>query len=240
MPRFFVSDLSGDTAHVTGPDALHLAKVHRAKQGELFTLCDGKGTDYTCEAQSVASDCVMFRVISSCPSASEPTVAITLYQALPKGDKLDFICEKAVELGVTRIVPVLTHRCVSRPDGKSFENKRVRYNRICFEAAKQSGRGIIPEVSPLLMFEEAVKEMAEADLPLLFYEKSEQPLKTLLSRPFYTGAVMVGSEGGFEESEVEAARKAGIFSASLGPRILRCETAPLAVLSAILYETDNF
>lgn len=240
MPRFFVNDIGGDAARITGPDALHLAKVHRAKPGDIFTLCDAKGTDYTCEVQSVAADCVMFRVISACPSASEPTVAVTLYQALPKGDKFDFICEKAVELGVTRIVPVLTHRCVSRPDKKSFENKRVRYNRICFEASKQSGRGIIPEVSFLLTFEEAVKEMVEADLPLLFYEKSSQPLKSLLCRTFQTVAAMVGSEGGFEESEVEAAGQAGILSASLGPRILRCETAPLAVLSAILYETDNF
>lgn len=93
MPRFFVNDLGGDTARITGPDALHLAKVHRAKQGELFTLCDGKGTDYIHETQSVASDCVVFRVISSSPSASEPTVAVT-YQALPKGDKFDFICEE--------------------------------------------------------------------------------------------------------------------------------------------------
>lgn len=239
MPRFFLRHSPGQTVTITGADALHMGRSLRMAVGDPLTLCGPDGTEYQCIIDNMDAGSVTASVLSSAPSRAEPSVGLRLYQALPKGDKMELIIQKAVELGAEEITPVLTRRCVSRPDKSSMEKKLLRYQKISEEAAKQSGRGRIPRVSPLLSFEEAVKELSALPLSLLFYEKGGEPLSGLLSRPASCIGLMVGAEGGFDPEEVRLAAGAGLRTATLGPRILRCETAPLCALSVILYATGN-
>jgi 16S rRNA (uracil1498-N3)-methyltransferase len=235
MPRFFLPEISGGYAVLTGEDARHITKSLRMRTGEEIILCDGRGTDFHGRV-SVLGEEVGVEILSSGPSRSEPAARLTLYQALPKADKLDFIVQKAVELGVSEIVPVLTSRCVSRPDGKAMEKKRERLAKTALEAAKQSGRGIIPEVAPLADFSGALACMKQAGLAILCYERAELPLREALrGKAPASVAVMIGSEGGFSREEAAGAEALGIPAVSLGSRILRCETAPVCALSAILY-----
>lgn len=236
MPRFFVESLAGDPIVIEGGDARHIALSLRMKQGEELILCDGKGTEAVCAVASLCPESVVLDVKERRASETEPKTRVTLYQALPKADKMEYIVQKAVELGVYRIVPVLTSRCISRPDEKTAAKKRERLCKIAAEAAKQSGRGIIPEVDGVLTFKNAVKEMSTAGLPIFFFEHASLPLRKYMEK--YTGgdiAVMVGAEGGFSDEEAAFAEENGLLSASLGPRILRCETAPVAALAAIMY-----
>lgn len=236
MPRFFVESLAGDPIVIEGGDARHIALSLRMKQGEELILCDGKGTEAVCAVASLCPESVVLEVKERRASETEPKTRVTLYQALPKADKMEYIVQKAVELGVYRIVPVLTSRCISRPDEKTAAKKRERLCKIAAEAAKQSGRGIIPEVDGVLTFKNAVKEMSTAGLPIFFFEHASLPLRKYMEK--YTGgdiAVMVGAEGGFSDEEAAFAEENGLLSASLGPRILRCETAPVAALAAIMY-----
>lgn len=236
MPRFFVESLAGDPIVIEGGDARHIALSLRMKQGEELILCDGKGTEAVCAVASLCPESVVLDVKERRASETEPKTRVTLYQALPKADKMEYIVQKAVELGVYRIVPVLTSRCISRPDEKTAAKKRERLCKIAAEAAKQSGRGIIPEVDGVLTFKNAVKEMSTAGLPIFFFEHASLPLRKYMEK--YTGgdiAVMVGAEGGFSDEEAVFAEENGLLSASLGPRILRCETAPVAALAAIMY-----
>lgn len=239
MPRFFTENISGDTALITGPDARHIGRVLRMAVGENIVLCDLKGLDYHCQIESIQKDAVSCRILSTCPSVGEPDCQVTLYQAFPKGDKMDFIIQKAVELGVSRVVPVLTRRCVARPDPKAMTGKLARFSRIALEAAKQSGRGRIPQVGELVDFDSAVKMAASDPLSLFFYEGGGRPLSQLLSPQVKSLSLFVGSEGGFDPEEVELAAKAGLIPVTLGPRILRCETAPVCALSVIMYATGN-
>ena len=170
MPRFFVPEVSGDHILVTGGDARHISYSLRMATGDDITFCNS-GKDYFCKIESFSEEGVLCKIISSENSKSEPDVFLTLYQALPKGDKFETIIQKSIELGASRIVPVMTKRCVSRPDDKSFAKKLTRYNKIAEEAAKQSGRGIIPEITPIMDFDKAIKEASENDLPLICYER---------------------------------------------------------------------
>ena len=188
---------------------------------------------------AVEGDTLTLRVVERRPSRGELPCRVSLYQALPKGDKLELIVQKAVELGAAEIVPVLTRRCVSRPDSRAVEKKRERLQKIALEAAKQSGRGVVPQVAPLLDFPAALAEMARAACPLFFYEGGGEPLGKALSARPGSIALMVGPEGGFDPAEAQAARDAGLRVCTLGPRILRCETAPLYALSAIGYVYEN-
>lgn len=239
MPRFFTQTISREGGSITGDDAKHIAKVLRMKIGEELTVCDTKGYDYHCMIESLSDKEVTLKVLSAEESQSEPSVKVHLYQAMPKGDKLELIIQKAVELGVDSITPVMTRRCVSKPDAKSMAKKLERYNRIALEAAKQSGRGKIPQVKPLLDLNEALDEMAETSCPILFYENATAPAKEVIDQAGQEIAVLIGSEGGFDESEVVKAKEKGCQVLSLGNRILRCETAPLAALSLIMFETGN-
>lgn len=241
MPRFFTGEVFDNNACITGEDARHIALSLRMKPGDEVTVCDARGTDYQCVIRGVEPQCISLEIASKAPCAGEPSVAITLYQALPKGDKLEYIVQKAVELGVTRIVPVLTHRCVSRPDAKAMAKKLERYNRIALEAAKQCGRGRVPQVASLLDFSAALAEIKKAPLGIFFYENSDQSLKTAISNRVQSEvSILIGSEGGFEPGEAQAAIDCGLLSLSLGSRILRCETAPLAAITAILYEVGDY
>ena len=235
MPRFFLEDIAGEQAHIQGDDARHITKSLRMREGEELTLCDTKGTDYRCSIETLDYEEVTVRVLEHSPSRSEVSCRIRLYQALPKGEKLEFIVQKATELGADEIVPVVTARCISRPLMRSMEKKRERLQKIAYEAAKQSGRGKIPRILPMVSFSEALEGMKQAELPLLFYEESDNPLHTILQGEPASISLMVGSEGGFTAKEAEDAQQAGIHLASLGSRILRCETAPVCALSAILY-----
>lgn len=238
MPRFFTQNINGNTAIIEGDDAKHIQKSLRMKIGEEIELCDGQGFDYT-GVISEFSDVVDVKILSKQENKSEPSCDVTLFQALPKGDKFELIVQKAVELGVHKIVPVLTDRCVSRPDSKSFAKKLERYNKIALEAAKQSGRGVVPSVEDMVSFDTAIKMTSQFETALLFYEKGGNDLGSNLKSDTKSVAIFIGSEGGFEEKEVQKAENAGVLTTTLGKRILRCETAPLCALSAIMYITKN-
>lgn len=239
MPRFFVERIRGETLILTGENAAHIAKSLRMHPGEILTLSDANGIDCEGKILSVAPDTVMVEVLETRQNTSEPSVSVTLYQALPKVGKFETIVQKAVELGVTRIVPILTSRCVSRPDEKSMSKKLERYNKVALEAAKQSGRGMIPAVAPLETYEGILAKFPEYDRVVLFYEEGGEHLGKIVPASVQRAAVIIGSEGGFSKEEVEKAVSAGAVTATLGPRILRCETAPIAALSILMYHTGN-
>jgi 16S rRNA (uracil1498-N3)-methyltransferase len=243
MPRFFIAAAPlSDTVTLTGSDAHHLLRVLRMKSGDTLTLCDGAGTDYDCVLEAAAQDTALCRIRDKTPSAGEPDLAVSIYTALPKSDKMDLVVQKAVELGVMRIVPFLGARSIVRPDEKSMEKKRVRWQKIASEAACQCGRGRIPIVEPLFSFRQAVQDAARMEQALLFYECERQVhLKDVLAGQHPASvALMIGPEGGFAANEVKEAKENGLTSVSLGARILRCETAPLAALAAVMYESGNF
>lgn len=240
MPRFFTTDIDGNTARISGEDARHIAKSLRMRPGEEITLSDGAGFDYRCRLSAVSPDYTEAEILEKSPNKSEPRVKIRLYQALPKSGKLEFIVQKAVELGVSEIVPVLTRFCVSRPDHSAAAGKAARLQKIAEEAAKQSGRGIIPQVLPLCPFAEAIAGMKTFGRAILFYENAGLPLRGALVESPGSLAVMIGGEGGFSPEEAGLAGQNGIALASLGPRILRCETAGIAAISAILFALGEF
>ncbi len=244
MPRFFTQDITEAGGCITGEDAKHIAKVLRMKVGDELTVCDTKGRDYDCMIEEIGAGEVRLKVLSVAPSQSEPDVRVHLYQAMPKADKMETIIQKAVELGAASITPVMTRRCVSRPDAKSMDKKLVRYNRIALEAAKQCGRGVVPPVLPLLELPQALEQMQRTGCSILFYENATAPAKQVIAKARESGkeleiAVLIGAEGGFDEDEVALAREHGCHILSLGKRILRCETAPLAALTILMYETGN-
>lgn len=238
MPRFFTDDINQNTARITGDDAVHIGRSLRMRLGDEITLCSG-GTEYICKIRSISDKEVLCDVLSSQKTKAEPNIELTLFQAVPKLDKLEFIVQKATELGVCKIVPVLTERCVSRPDGKSFEKKRARLQKIAEGGAKQSGRGIIPQVTDIISIEQALKQMKECDLSLICYEKGGKRLCGDMFADKKTVALMIGSEGGFSESEVKLCKEHGALPIWLGERILRCETAPIAAVSIIMHLTEN-
>lgn len=240
MPRFFISGQPENgllTLH--GEDAHHAGRVLRLRPGEAVTLCDGAGTDYDCVIETVEKEAVACRVQCSHPAETEPRQRFTLCMALPKGDKMDFIVQKAVELGVHEIIPYVSKNCISRPD--KTEKKVDRWRRIALEAAKQCGRGCLPQVEAVVTVEQAVERAAQCETALFLYENErETGLHDALSGGVgETVSLMIGPEGGFAPEEVALAAQAGLRSVSLGTRILRCETAPIAALAAVLYAGGN-
>jgi 16S rRNA (uracil1498-N3)-methyltransferase len=240
MPKFFCSERIDDRFVIRGEDAKHIGRVLRMKSGDSLCIGGNDGYDYQTEIESIQDQEIILSIVGRELNQSEPGVQITLYQALPKGDKFDFIVQKAVELGVHTIVPVLSKRCVSRPDEKAVRKKIDRWQKIAEQAAKQSGRGMIPKVSQMLAFEDAVREMTDQhENALLCYEGGGKRLNELVSSGVQTIGLMIGSEGGFEPEEVEYAQKEGVQIATLGKLILRCETAPITALSILLHITQN-
>lgn len=213
-----------------------MTKSLRLAIGDKITLCDGKGWDYQGIIESLGEQ-VVIQIISKEETKSEPVASITLFQALPKGDKMEYIIQKSVELGVHEIVPVLTSRCISRPDPKSMKKKVERYNKIALEAAKQSGRGMIPKVSQLLTLEQAVERLSQKNI--VFYENGGKRLQELVDGQTLDLGVFVGSEGGFSMEEIEFLGRYQVLPATLGQRILRCETAPICGLSVIFSLTGD-
>ncbi len=242
MPRFFIqAKPEAGMLSIEGEDACHIARVLRMKPGDSVTLCDSAGMDYGCVVEKASPELVRCRVLEETVSAGEPDTEVTLYMALPKADKFEFIVQKAVELGVSRVVPFLSARCVSRPDEKSLRRKAGRWRKIAEEAAKQCGRGRVPEVADAVPFREAVAQASQAKTALFFYEcERETPLRGAIGgRRLTTVSLMVGPEGGFALEEAGQAQAGGLTSVSLGKRILRCETAPLAALAVVMYESGN-
>lgn len=241
MVRFFVSaeDLEKEDVSLTGENAQH-AKVLRLKPGETVLLCDGEGREAVCKVAS--TDGWLLRAMERRESQSEAAVKVSVYMALPKADKLEHVIQKATELGAYEIVTFPSARCVSRPDEKSLKKKLERWEKIAASAAEQSGRGRIPKVLVLGSFSEALTRAAQADKALMFYEHEEAlTLKMALSSGGYsTVSLLTGPEGGLEEAEVTQAREAGLQVCTLGKRILRCETAPLCALSAVMYDAGEF
>ena len=237
-PRFF-GQSDGERAFITGEDAKHLSTVLRMKTGELVVLCDNNGTDSLCRICLCQKETVELEVLESRKNDAEPSVEMTLFQCLPKSDKMDFIVQKATELGAVNIVPVLSKRCVSRPDEKSALKKTQRWQKIAEEAAKQSGRGRIPEISPLTDFRKAVEEYSGKGTGILFYECGGKQISQLVTDKTAKIGIFIGSEGGFEPEEAAFAEERGIVLATLGKRILRCETAPVAALAVLMNLTGN-
>ena len=237
MPRFFIDGTADGRAYIAGADALHIAKALRMRPGEALTLCDGKGTDFEGVLETVTDRQVTVRITASRPSQAEPTLAVTLYQGLPKGDKMDWIVQKAVELGVTAVVPVATRRSVARLEGKA-DKKQERWLRIAAEAAGQCGRGMLPSVERPLSWSQALSCLS-GEPALVFYEGGGRPLRELVTPSTRRLSVFVGPEGGFDPEEIDAIRRQGGGVATLGPRILRCETAPLAALTLLMHLSGN-
>ena len=240
MPRFFVPAplAAGETTVLTGADARHLTGALRAAVGDPVTLCDGVGTEYACTIVAIDREAATLRVDAAEPNATEPSLAVTLYMGLPKGDKLEWIIQKAVELGVTAIVPVVTARSIARVEGKDAPKKQQRWQRIAAEAAGQCGRGIIPAVAAPLSWKAALSRLATENT-LLCYEGGGSPIGETVSPADTALSLVVGPEGGFAPDEVAAVTALGGRVVTMGPRILRCETAPLAALAVLMERSGN-
>ena len=243
MARFFVaaSNIFGGIAYLNGEDLDHI-KALRIRDGEMFTVCDGEGTDYSCVLSKVDRDTAEVQILDKAPSKGEPSVDCTIYMAYAKGDKIEHVVQKAVEIGASKIVLFPSKRCVSRPEGSAIAKKTARYLKIAEEAAKQSGRGRIPEVTNVPSYKAAIEMAVSADMPLFCYEdEKELSIRTCLeSNPqMKTVSIVTGPEGGFEKEEADMAIEMGMKCVTMGTRILRCETAPLTALSAVMYATGN-
>lgn len=240
MSKFFVErENIGDTKiTIVGEDVLHIKRVLRMKPGDEIKLCDSAGIDYAAVIEEIG-DTIICRICKSTKSETEPPVKVTLFQGIPKAAKMDYIIQKTVELGICGIVPCALNRCVSKIDG---DRKIARWQKIAEEAAKQSGRGIIPTVHAPVSLLEAVEMMKADDLSFVPYECEEKnSLKKILTgtQNIKTAAFMVGPEGGFDKSEIDILSRNGIVPISLGKRILRTETAGEAVLAMLMYEIGD-
>lgn len=241
MVWFFTNEeISTDKYIIQGKDAEHISKSLRMKKGEKITLVTPDKIQHNCVIENTEPALVSVNVAETKDCENEPDVEITLYQALPKGDKMEYIVQKSVELGVTKIVPVISARCISRPDEQSLAKKQARWQKIAKEAAQQSRRGIVPVVENAVSFKNACELSKANDLNIIFYECGGERVKKLIKDKPHTIGIFIGSEGGFEKAEVDMVSKNGGGVATLGKRILRAETAPLAALSIIMYETENF
>lgn len=240
MPRFFVSPeaISDGAISIVGDNARHIARSLRMAVGDSVTVCDGSGAEYHCILARIRDEECTAEVQEITPSRAEPPARITLYMAYPKGDKLETVVQKSVELGASSIVPFESERCIKRPAPEKAEKQTARLSRIAEEAAKQCGRAFLPTVERPISLSALLSRIPSHSLVLFCYEREEahtirHTLESLAAIPTDI-AVIVGAEGGFSEKEAEAITAAGAACVTLGPRILRCETAPdyaLAVIS---------
>ncbi|MGX8692532.1 MAG: RsmE family RNA methyltransferase [Clostridia bacterium] len=241
MPRFFIAgtNLAGGIAVLRGRDAEHV-RVLRLRPGEELTICDGEGTDYKCRLVSSDKEQAEAEVLEVRRCPAEPSVAVTVLCSLPKGDKTDYIIQKCVEAGASEISFFISGRCIAHPANP--EKKLERWQRIAEEAAKQSGRGIIPKIGFAGDLAGALDVAVKKDLGLFLYETGErEALDAVLeaNKEIKTAALMTGPEGGFEAFEAKLAKIAGLHVCSMGERILRCETAPVVAVTALMYATGN-
>lgn len=245
MPRFFVtpSQVQNGEIVIQGNDVNHIKNVLRMRPGDELSISDGAGMDYFCTIRSIERDEVCLNVENSWKSYVELPVKLYLFQGLPKGDKMELIIQKAVELGVYEIIPVRTKRVIVKLDEKKETKKIARWQQIAESGAKQSGRGIIPEVKPVMSFKDAIDYAKNLEGVLIPYEKAEGMNKT---REIIKGlkgkksvGIFIGPEGGFDAQEIEEAMASGVQPVTLGHRILRTETAGLTMLSILMFEFEE-
>ena len=247
MQRFFVEphqiDEVAHQIHIVGTDVNHISNVLRMKQGEEVWISDGGKKEYRCAIENFSPDEVLLHIIYAQEPDYELPSRIYLFQGLPKADKMELIIQKAVELGAYEIIPVETKRCVVKLDGKKAAKKVDRWQQIAESAAKQSKRMLIPNVHEVISFKEALKYAQSIDIRLIPYElaKGMQETKEILAdiKPGQSIGIFIGPEGGFEEKEVETAIEEGAKPITLGRRILRTETAGLAILSVLMFQLEN-
>ncbi|MDR0905630.1 MAG: 16S rRNA (uracil(1498)-N(3))-methyltransferase [Oscillospiraceae bacterium] len=241
MPRFFVNKSDITATEILLYDTAHI-KALRLRAGDEFTVCDGCGTDYAVRLIESGGNAARAEILSASPSETEPSVALTVFLAFSKGERAEFAIQKCTELGASAFFLFPSERVVALPDKKSLANKLTRLNAVAKSAAEQSGRGIIPAVSACDSFESAAAAANAADLPLFFYENEQ---KQTLRDTFAAGpapksvSIMTGAEGGFSPAEAAFAAESGLRPVTLGPRILRCDTAPIAAAAAVMYITNN-
>lgn len=244
MPKFFVlpEGFHQDFVKISGLDAKHIIKVLRKSPGDDIIVCDGCGFDYHTIIQEVCGQEILLKIMDKQVNQCEPEVKVTLYQCVPKGSKMDEVVQKCTELGVSAIVPFISTRTVVKDDKEGFAKKTVRWQKTVDESVKQCMRGMIPTVSPVLSFEEMLCRAEQHTLCLMPYENCRTTdLKSALQgkEDCLDVGIIIGSEGGFEESEVEQAKSKGILPVTLGRRILRTETAGAAVLGCVMYQLDQ-
>lgn len=245
MYQFFVDpdQIEGNRITIMGKDVNHIKNVLRMKVGEeLAVVCSGQEREYRCGIREFLEDRIELELRFIREDAMELPCRVYLFQGLPKGDKMELIIQKCVELGVHEIIPVRTKRAVVKLDEKKAAQKQVRWQGIAEAAAKQSRRGVIPQIHEVLSFEQALSYAGDMDVRMIPYELAdgEGSVKKLISgiRDGQSVAVFIGPEGGFAKEEIEAAAAQGIGAVSLGRRILRTETAGMAVLAFILYQLE--
>lgn len=244
MHRFFVepSQIQDMKIYVEGPDVNHIKNVLRMKPGEQVMVSDGEGNQYLCALESMEAKLAWFRIVDTWRENRELSSKIYLFQGLPKSDKMELIIQKATELGAYEMIPVVTGRTVVKLDEKKAEKKWSRWNAIAEAAAKQSGRGRIPQVHEVMTFSEALEYAKGLDVILIPYEKAEGMEATRRAigkiRPGQSVGIFIGPEGGFEEAEVRQAVSVKAEPVTLGRRILRTETAGFVVLSMLLYHLE--
>ena len=240
MYRFFVSEnqIGDDSITITGSDVNHIKNVLRMREGETILVSDGNDNEYICEITALDEE-VTAKIVDMNIESRELPIKVTLFQALPKSDKMETVIQKMIELGAVEIVPVKTSRCIVKLDDKKAAKKVSRWNEIAKSAAKQSKRGIIPEVSDVMTYEEALNKAKEMDTILFPYEGAEDIDHTReIFGKIDSGsqvAIFIGPEGGFSIEEVAKAKEAGAKEITLGNRILRTETAGMMIMSVLMY-----
>ncbi|MEG2192647.1 MAG: RsmE family RNA methyltransferase [Oscillospiraceae bacterium] len=232
--RYFLDKIDGDTAFILGDEAKHLARVMRIKIGETLILSDKNGHDYIAQTINVDEKQVVSRVISISDNVAEPSCRLTVYMALPKSDKLEFITQKMCELGANRLVPFVSEYCVAQKSKKE-DNKKQRLQKISDEACKQSGRNRPMQVQDTLSYKQLIGEFKDYDLVLFFYENSTDKMSALDFNECKNVAIIIGSEGGFSSEEARLALENGAKIIGLGKRILRCETAAITAASLSMF-----
>lgn len=245
MHHFFVSPEQIDDTYVTikGNDVNHIKNVLRMKAGEDLLVSNGVDKDYYCQIEAVTEEEIKAKILQEDFAGTELPTELYLFQGLPKADKMELIIQKAVELGVKEIIPVATKRCVVKLDDKKEASKLKRWQAISESAAKQSRRMIIPEITPVMSFKDAINRAKAFDLGIIPYEnfKDMEETRNVLSKVGKNMkiGIFIGPEGGFEESEIKYAFDTGVMPISLGKRILRTETAGLAILSVLMFRIEE-
>ena len=241
MPKFFVpkENIEGSSIKICGEDVSHIKRVLRMREGDTLEMCDSSGYDYLAKICEIGEQGIFLEILEKSKCETEPPIKVTLFQGIPKAGKMDYIIQKTTELGISEITPCTLSRCVVKLDG---DKKIKRWQKISEEAAKQSGRGIIPKINEPVSLKEAIEELKKFDLAFVPYEcEEENHLRDILlsKEEVKTVGFMIGPEGGFEKHEIDLLIENGITPISLGRRILRTETAGEAVLSMVMYEIGD-
>ncbi|MDO8734908.1 MAG: 16S rRNA (uracil(1498)-N(3))-methyltransferase [Elusimicrobiota bacterium] len=246
MQRFFVENIDGDIAEISGSEAHHLKDVLRKKVGDAVFLFDGKGNEYKAEIERIRDKEIELKILSKTQINSEPKIKINLFQSIPKLKKFDFIVEKSTELGVSKIIPVISERTIPELSLRA-KAKQSRWQKIAVSASKQCGRTVVPEICSVMNFQDAVKSVYIGENPsksisLIPWECEQKTtlkkIHSIINSQFLILNLFIGPEGGFSNAEIELAKKCGVIPVTLGKRILRTETAPIVVIANILYELE--